>query len=132
MIVVLDVSAAIEILLNREKRSIYQKVYDSSEWIIAPDLYVSELSNAFWKLHKAGILDDENCLALISSGIDLIYDFIEAADIWKEGFREGVNNRHPVYDMLYAVLARRHDATLLTNDRLLAGICHKLQIKCVF
>ena len=35
---------------------------------------------------------------------------------------------HSIYDMYYVVLARRNDATLITNDGALANVCEKLSI----
>ena len=42
---------------------------------------------------------------------------------------EGIKNDHSIYDMYYAVLARRNDALLITNDGPLANVCKKLNIK---
>lgn len=39
-----------------------------------------------------------------------------------------MKNNHSIYDMYYAVLARRNDATLITNDGALAKVCEKLSI----
>jgi len=49
-------------------------------------------------------------------------DFIDAKELWKEALGEGIRNNHSIYDMYYSVLARRNDATLITNDGLLADI----------
>ena len=39
-----------------------------------------------------------------------------------------MKNNHSIYDMYYAVLARRNDATVITNDGALAKVCEKLSI----
>ena len=39
--------------------------------------------------------------------------------------------RHPVYDMLYFVLARRNAATLFTLDRKLQQLCLDNGVDCV-
>jgi len=42
MTVVLDVSAAIEILLKKEKGGVFDSTYRNASWVVAPDLHVSE------------------------------------------------------------------------------------------
>jgi predicted nucleic acid-binding protein len=132
MIVTLDVSAAIEIILQKDKKDKFDKVYKSAKWVIAPDLFVSEITNAFWKYNRAGILDRENCMQYVEDGINMIDDFIEAKEIWKEALGESIKNNHSVYDMCYAILTRRHDGVLISNDKELSILCKKLKIECVF
>ena len=38
MIAVLDVSAAIEILLQKKKKEIFNDLYKKASWVIAPDM----------------------------------------------------------------------------------------------
>jgi predicted nucleic acid-binding protein len=132
MIVTLDVSAAIEILLQKDKKDKFDKVYKSAEWVIAPDLFVSEITNAFWKYNRAGILTHEECTQYVEDGINMVDDFIESKEIWKEALGESIKNNHPVYDMCYAILTRRHDGALISNDKELSILCKKLKIECVF
>ncbi|MFZ1792177.1 MAG: type II toxin-antitoxin system VapC family toxin [Anaerolineae bacterium] len=131
MIAVLDVSAAVEILLQKEKSRKFQTQCQQAAWVIAPDLFVSEIANVFWKYHRAGVLDREMCLQLADDGLDLIDDFVEVQDLWKEALAEGIKNERAVYDMFYLVLARRNDAMLITNDSSLASLCRKLKIAVV-
>ncbi len=65
----------------------------------------------------------------VQDGIDLVDDFIDARELWKESLAEGIKNNHSIYDMYYSVLARRNDAILITNDGPLADICKKLNIE---
>ena len=129
MIAVLDVSAAIEILIKKEREPIFSEFYSKADWIIAPDLYVSELTNVLWKLHKAKLVEFDDCLQIAGDGINLIDDFFDSRDLWKEALGEGIKNGHSIYDMYYAILARRNEATLITKDGQLASICKKLKIE---
>jgi len=129
MIAVLDVSAAIEILLKKEKSDLFGKIYQDASWIIAPELFIAEISNVLWKYQKANILSHNECFQYTETGISLIDDYCDLKDIWKEAQGEGIKNSHSVYDMYYAILARRNDAILLTNDKQLAAICRKLKIQ---
>ena len=129
MTVVLDVSAAVEILLQKEKKALFISLYEKASWVIAPDLYIAELSNVLWKYQKAGIISHIECNQYVEDGIELIDDFFPSKELWKEALGEGIKNTHSIYDMYYAVLARRNDATLITNDNKLSQICNKLNIE---
>ena len=55
MIIVLDVSAAIEIIFQREKVNKFKSIYNQGTWIIAPDLFIAEITNVTAEhLQKAG------------------------------------------------------------------------------
>lgn len=131
MTAVLDVSAAIELLLQKDKKDLFTATYEKASWIIASDLYIAELSNVLWKYYKAHKISHTECMQYMEDGIDLIDDFFEAKELWKEALGEGVKNAHSIYDMYYAVLARRNDALLMTNDEQLSMICKKLNIEVV-
>ncbi len=132
MIVVLDVSAAVEILLCKEKSTVFQDSYNKAQWVISPDLYVSELSNVVWKCHKSGWITHDEGLQLAEDGMSLIDDFMDVRDLWKEALTESIKNNHPVYDMVYAILARRNGGVLITNDKKLSFICTRLGVDCIF
>lgn len=131
MTAVLDVSAAIQILFKKEKFHLYQLNIGNSTWILAPDIYVSELTNTLWKYFQSGLLSHENCVQYIEDGLELVDDLIPSQDIWKESLSEGIRNQHSIYDMFYLVTARRNDARLLTNDSKLAEIALKQKIEVI-
>ncbi len=131
MIVVLDVSAAIEIVLKKARRGLFNAAYQEAEWVIAPDLFVSEIANVFWKYHRAKLISHESCIQYVEDAIDLIDDTLPVKDLWRESISEATKNNHSAYDMTYAILSRRNNATLLTNDKSLSKICKKLRIDVV-
>jgi predicted nucleic acid-binding protein len=131
MILILDVSASIEIILKKEKKALFESHYQSAKWVIAPDLFVPEISNVLWKYYKAKVLTHEECNQYVDDGIKMVDDFIDAKELWKEALGESIKNNHSVYDMFYAVLARRNDGKLITKDDSLAKICRKLKIDVV-
>ena len=132
MTVVLDVSAAIEIVLKKDKKELFDKTFRAATWVIAPELFISEFSNVLWKYHKAKVLSHEECAQYVEDGIDLIDDFVGPNELWREALSEGLKNNHSVYDMFYLVLTRRNDATLITNDGPLAEVCRKVNVGFVF
>ena len=132
MIAVIDVCGVVEILLQKEKAGKFSEVLRNVTHIITPDLYVSELTNTFWKLYTAKIQTKDKCIQLIKDGIEFINKFIDSKNIWEEAFFEGINNNHSIYDMLYMVSARRNNAVLVTNDSQLAKICKKKHVEVCF
>ena len=132
MTVTLDVSGSVDILLQKEKAAKFSEVLEEATLILAPDLYISELSNTFWKYYAAKKLTKDECLKYIQKGIDLVDKFTGSIEIWEEAFSEAAKNGHSVYDMFYMVVARRNSAILITNDLVLAGICKKNQVQICY
>jgi len=122
MTIVLDVSAAIQILLKKEKKLAFEEMCRKAYWVIAPQLYVSEIVNTFWKYYQRNILTPEECKEYVQDGIELIDDFFPEKDMWKEVLSESINNHHSAYDLFYAVLARRNASILVSNDKELLEI----------
>ncbi len=52
MIAVLDTSAAIDLILHPSDNNTESKILTDAKWVLAPTLYVSEVSNVFWKYHN--------------------------------------------------------------------------------
>ena len=129
MTAVIDVSGAMEILLQKEKAEKFSKTLQESTLVVAPDIYVSELTNTLWKYYSAKILSEDECVQYIQDGISYVDNFIDSREIWHEAFSEGIKNRHSIYDILYLISARRNSGILITNDSVLAVICKKNNVK---
>jgi predicted nucleic acid-binding protein len=128
MTFVLNVSAAIKIMMHKSKKDLFNSVYKKGTWIIAPDLFIAEITNVLWKYQKGGVLSDDDCIQYVKEGFDMVDDFYDSKDLWKEALAKDKKN-HVIYDMYYAVLARRNDATIITNDSPLTTFCRKLNIE---
>jgi len=131
MTVMLDVSAAVEVLLSGKKAKLYESYLADAELVIAPDLYVHELSNVVWKYFSAGALSRDDAVFVAEGGLQLVDDFVSGAEIWKEALSEGMKQGHPIYDMMYLVTARRNGGKVLTNDKRLAELAKKMGIDVV-
>ena len=127
MIAVLDASAAIELLLSRSGANELSELISKAELVLAPDLYVAEVSNALWK-HASASGDSGSYQELLDDAVALPDDFVDSASLYREAFALSVKHQHPVYDALYLVVARRNSATMLTVDRRLRSLAATLQI----
>jgi len=131
MITVLDTSAAIEIVLSRDPTNQLNKVVREADWVIAPTLFISEVTNVFWKYQKFANHPYANCEKSIEQAISLPDEYFNELDLYREAFKLGCTLDHPIYDVLYLVLARRHSATLLTMDKKLRAAAIKIGVRVV-
>lgn len=131
MITILDASAAVALALNLPESLKFQQNIHNSALVLAPDLFVAEVSNAVWKYVRAGILDTDQGGIVLERAVGLVDTFEPVQMLYKEAFSVSVDHLHPVYDALYLVLARRHAGLLATVDKRLAGLASKLHIRLV-
>lgn len=129
MILVLDASAAVEIVLQRDSAQRLAKAVREADWVIAPTLFVVEVNNVFWKYQKFVDYPYPDCERDIEQTIALPDQYINEIDLYREAFKLGCTLDHPIYDMLYVVLARRNSARLLTMDKKLIMAARKAGVE---
>lgn len=129
MIIVLDASAALEVVLRREKASKLADILCGADWVIAPTLFVSEVSNAIWKYYKLANISFEVCEKWLDQAVALPDELFNEVDLYKEAFMLSCKMNHPVYDMMYLVLAKRNNAILLSLDQKLLQLARKLFVR---
>ena len=127
MIAVLDASAAVELILSRPAAEELSELVAKAELVLAPDLYVAEVSNALWKYTIASG-DSDGYTELLDDAVALTDELIDSVSLYREAFALSTQHQHPVYDSLYLVVARRNSATILTVDRRLRSLASTLQI----
>lgn len=130
MITVLDTSAAVETVLNRSKAYEIMEILKKADWVISVDLFISEVSNVFWKYHCFQNLPLEICKQGMKRAIEIVDNFEPAGNLYQEAFSLACQVNHPVYDVLYLTCTRRKDAVLITLDKKLQKIARKLSIQC--
>ena len=119
---VLDASAAVEIVLQRPKSFALQQAVSDSANVVAPDLFVSEITNVFWKNHRAGIAL-RDCELACSRAIQIPDLYLAAPEYSKEALRFAAKHRISAYDAFYAVITMINHAQLATLDLRLAAVC---------
>lgn len=123
MSVVLDASAAVQLVLNGPQAAAIRAAIEFEAVTIAPDLYTAEVANALWKYVGAGQLDTDTAVDSLDDAIQLITRFVPGEEMVVEALHEAARLGHPVYDLLYLVAARREAATLVTCDQRLRDLC---------
>jgi predicted nucleic acid-binding protein len=127
--IVVDVSGIAQILFQTPKKEKFETVLNNASIIVTPDLYVPELSNTLWKFCTKGIYTQIECAQFIQTGLSYVDEYIDSKNIWREALEASAQNKHPVYDMFYVVLARKNNGILVTNDRDLTKICEKMGVQ---
>lgn len=129
MIVVLDASAAVEIVLGRAPVPGMAGMVGDAESVCAPHLYVAEVTHAFWKYHRFQGLPREACEKAVGRALELPDRYWDDRDLQAEALAMACAGRRPVYNMLYLVLARRQGAVLLTADRALRDFARRHDVR---
>lgn len=132
MMVVMDPSAAVEISLYRHYAEDFINFIEDALWVGAPDLFISESTNIFWKYHQFEGLPIELCEKSLERTIQLIDEFYPTKTLYREALSASFQTEHPVYDSMYLILARRNNATLLTRDKKMNQLAAKLAVKTFF
>lgn len=131
MTVILDAGAALEIALEGRRGREFREILSGAAVVIAPDLFVSEVTNSFWKYRNFSDISDEQCLNGIEFCLSLIDDFRPAGMLWPEVIREATRLKHSTYDIFYLILARRTGGKILSCDKKLLRIAKDLNIDSV-
>ena len=131
MRLVLDASAALRMVMRAEDAGGLLESVATATVVAAPSLYASEVANALWKYVKAGNLDAETALERLEESINLIDAFTPDWELTTEALTEAVRFKHPVYDLLYAVLARRTGCAVLTTDERLRRLLGQMGVGTV-
>lgn len=129
--IVIDVSAAMEIARRTPKGNAFKMLMMEGEDTKAPNLFSYEAANAAWKMHAFQKNSQEQSEYLLDAMLAQVDEFVDADEYEQEAFLEACKYRHPAYDLFYAVLARRLGATLFTADKKLTELCIEMGVNVV-
>ncbi len=131
MIIILDASAAVEIVLQRQKSIALHRYIEDADWILSPGLFISEVTNVFWKYYQFGDMSLERCEKAVEYAIALPDEYSSDLTLYREAFSLGCLVKKPIYDMSYLVLARRNNGYLVTLDKKLMDIAKDNSIRII-
>jgi len=121
-ILVLDASVVVRIIEGSPQTAAFQQAVLDAELVLAPELMLTEVSNALWRLQRAGQLQVEGLQQCLSRGAALVDHIEPDRHLQVEALALACHLDHPVYDCLYLALARREAAVLLTADQKLMAL----------
>jgi predicted nucleic acid-binding protein len=123
---VLDASAVVRIIEGSEQSASFQEAVLNADLVLAPELMLTEVANALWRLQRAGQLAADGLQQRLSRAAELL-DVIEPdRHLQVEALALACHFDHPVYDCLYLALARREAAMLLTADQRLQQLASRV------
>jgi predicted nucleic acid-binding protein len=125
MIIVLDSSAAAEIVLNRENAKSLREIVGSSERVLTSALYKVEMVGLIRRYYEGKYIDRKLCDRLLDLAERLIDEVAGVPENNAEILNEAIRLKCPVNEVLYLTLARRSKAALVTMDKRLKALAEK-------
>jgi predicted nucleic acid-binding protein len=129
LILVLDTSGAAEFILNKPQKKNVESYLLNADLVIAPDIFICEITNVFWKYHHFESLPKKICEELIQKSLQLIDEFESSSILYREAYQFACEKKLSVYDALYIVLSRRNNGMLISMDKQLNDIARIERIK---
>ena len=130
MTLILDASAAIRLALQTASADLENAVVQANR-VSVPDIFVAEISNAFWKYHRFNNLPQGECQNLIDQTLQIPDDFVFSLDLHQDAFALAADRGITVYDALYLALARREQGQYATVDGKLIAVAQAAGIAVV-
>jgi predicted nucleic acid-binding protein len=121
--IVVDASIAVRWLLKLPGFEKAEALVTRADTIIAPDLIVSETTNALWKavvFARLPVADAQTALESLNS---LLQQLAPTATYRQRALAIAVELQHPVYDCFYLALAEARSCRLITYDQRLQRRC---------
>lgn len=129
---VLGSNAAVELVFERPKSAAIRELVSKGERVIAPELYLAEMTNVIAKYVRGRYVDASSGVRLLEKALHLVDEFVPMSELANEVFTESLRLGHSAYDVFYFVLARRNAATLCTLDQRLQQLCLKNGVNCFY
>ena len=129
--IIFDANAIIAIIHQTAEGKALSALILEGEQTCAPQIIATEVSNALWQYLRRDPFKRDSISEVINSALSLIDSHTPDSDLLVEATSEALRLNHPVYDMLYFVLARRTAGTLFTLDRKLQQVCLDNGVNCV-
>lgn len=129
--IVLDSSAACDMVRKTEEGMAFRALMLSEEKVISCELLRAEVVSIFRKLCRRGLIPIEKVQSFLAESTSLVNKYYSIQELQEEVLSESIRLDHSSYDMFYFVLARRFGATLFTLDRKLIRLCEEQGVQCV-
>ncbi|MDY7094272.1 MAG: type II toxin-antitoxin system VapC family toxin [Acidobacteriota bacterium] len=128
---IIDASVGVHLALGLESTGKILDILEDTALLMAPGLYFTEVANALWKYVAHEEIERDEAVLLLTDACSLIDQPISHHALTEEALVAATAYHHPVYDMLYAVLARRHGAGVLTFDRRLRRVLKRMGVEII-
>lgn len=118
MSLVVDASVALKWYLVEAESTAALALLQGSEPLLAPQLIVSEICNAAWKLWRRDEIDADQVSEIARSvGSRFAAPLFDMRSLAQRAGQLATELDHPAYDCFYLALAEREAAMVVTADR---------------
>lgn len=126
---VVDASAALHLVMDGKNAEPIANRLEEAHLVTAPDLFTCEVANGLWKYVGHGDLTAADATTRLEDALALTASLVPGRLLAHEALVAASTYRHPVYDMMYAVLARRQGAVVITLDARFAQVLRSMQVE---
>lgn len=127
---IVDASSAVNYVVSKRSGRVSAGVrqFESlapNEMRIAPELYISEVANVYWKIARREGLTSAEARALFGETLSLVDGYEPMMTIAATALELAVRFNHPAYDLFYVALAIETNSELVTSDSRMASIAEE-------
>jgi predicted nucleic acid-binding protein len=115
--IVVDANVAVKWIVKQPLRDRALAVLRRSDILVAPSMFVSEVTSAIWQYVRAGQIGEEQARQGLSAALDQITLLEEDKELAESALAVALDLGYAPYDCFYLVAAIRRDAPLVTADR---------------
>lgn len=126
---VLDASAAVHVVLGTEYALGLVDALEATSLVLTPDLFHTEVANALWKYVRSEELTLDDAVERYEEAVALADVVHPASALTVQALTAAARHDHPVYDLLYATLARNHGCAVLTMDTRFAALLDAMGVE---
>lgn len=126
---VLDASAAVRVVLCLEEADRIAEILESVSVVLAPGIFAAEVANSLWTYVRAGRLSRERAQQALEEALSLVDDVVDDRRLVAEALGEAEDRDHPVYDLLYLLVARRNACPVVTLDGPLRELSERMGVR---
>jgi predicted nucleic acid-binding protein len=118
MAMIVDASVAFKWFVPEPESDRALALFETTEALYAPDLILTEVSNAMWaRLRRLGGDHGPAVKAAASALPRMLTLLVPVAELLPRAIDLAFDLQHPIYDCIYLALAEREKAALITADR---------------
>jgi predicted nucleic acid-binding protein len=131
MIYVIDASVAVKWVVPEALSDRADRLLAGDAELIAPDLLFVEAANALRKKVARGEMTGEEASLALDCLFESPLDLRPTKDLLRRALALACRFDHPAYDCVYAALAEREGAALVTDDDRMKKVAKRMRAKVV-
>ena len=114
---VVDASVAIRWSIKDSHTPAAQAILVKEGIVVAPDLVIPEVTNALWKMRRAGAISGEQAEQALDEIPAAFSHLVATSALMRRAYAIATMLDHPAYDCFYLALSEDMGAPLITLDK---------------